>query len=340
MRIIVMGTGPFAVPTSERLLKDGHDIPLVVTRPLPNPAPKKIPSRPVWDWATNNRLAILEPTSINDSAVVEELRRYEADLFFVCDYGQILSNECLGTARLGGINLHGSILPRHRGAAPVQWALLRGDQEAGVTVIHMTPKLDAGPALAIGRTAIVEDETAEQLEPRLAELGIDATVRAVDFLSRHDNHESLGVVQDQTLVTKAPRFAKSDGQLDFRLPAEYLVRLIRATQPWPGSFAELGSKSGKTTRLKILAARSVSHSLQSSYAVGQLFVLKAEEIGEEWSAPWDQLLGIRCGEGLLLVSRVQPAGKRAMIASEYLRGHVPDSDSMFLLPDPPKAPLC
>jgi len=181
MRIILMGTGPFAVPTCERLLADGHDIPLVVTRPLVNPNAKKLPPRPVYDWSQAAGLPTFEPASINTPDAIGELKNLNADLFFVCDYGQILSKECLEASKLGGINLHGSLLPRHRGAAPVQWSLLRGDKVAGVSVMHMTPRLDAGPTLAICETKIREDETAEELEPRLAEIGIDATVESFDF---------------------------------------------------------------------------------------------------------------------------------------------------------------
>jgi len=152
MKIIVMGTGPFAVPTAQRLLDDGHDIPLLVTRPLPEPKPKKLPPRPVYDWAQENGLQIYEPASINDTEAIETLSEHEADLFFVCDYGQILSNNCLKAAKLGGINLHGSHLPRPPGASPAQWSFLRVASEAGLTVIHMTPRLDAGPALQVART--------------------------------------------------------------------------------------------------------------------------------------------------------------------------------------------
>lgn len=339
-----MGTGPFAVPTASKLLADGHEIPLVVTRPLVDPNAKKLPPRPVFDWATQAGIPIFEPASINTPEAIEELRSYAAELFFVCDYGQILSNECLGAAKLGGINLHGSLLPRHRGAAPVQWALLRGDTEAGVTVIHMTPRLDAGPALSVATTEILPDETAEGLEPRLAQIGVAATVQSIDLLSRWDGTSDLGTVQDKSLVTRAPRFAKSDGQLDFRLPAEYLVRLVRACQPWPGTFAELEINGGKAVRIIVRAARALPSSLSDSRILagaqpGDAIAVTAAELGLDWTGVWEALIAVQTTNGIVLIARVQPAGKREMDASEFNRGHKIGAGSRFRLPEPAKLEL-
>lgn len=338
MKIIVMGTGPFAVPTAQRLVELNHQIPLVVTRPLPDPPPKKLPPRPVADWAASQSLPVFEPASINTTESIETLRAHQADLFFVCDYGQILSNECLGASKLGGINLHGSILPRHRGAAPVQWALLAGDSQAGVTVIHMTPRLDAGPALSVRDLAILPDETAGELEPRLASLGVQATECALKLLESWDGKSPLGTVQDKSQVTKAPRFAKSDGQLDFRLPAEYLVRLVRACQPWPGTFADILWSSGKTIRLLVRSARAVKSS--SSNSVGSVWVAKGNSFQSNypalnWSGSWETLLAVETGNGILLISRVQPAGKREMDVAEFMRGHPILTGTTFVLPENP-----
>ncbi|GAB5406649.1 MAG: methionyl-tRNA formyltransferase [Aureliella sp.] len=330
MRIIVMGTGPFAVPASQKLLDLGHDIPLVVTRPLTDPPPKKLPPRPVFDWAEENGIELFQPLSINTDEAIERLKELGADLFFVCDYGQILSSAALSAARLGGINLHGSILPRHRGAAPVQWALLRGDVSAGVTVIHMTPKLDAGPALAVASTLVKPDETAEELEPRLAELGVASTVDAVDALAGWDGASPIGTIQDRTLVTKAPRFAKADGLLDPRLPAEYLVRLVRACQPWPGTFTHLTWPSGKRLRVIVRAARATEECLELSAApVGATSILNDADAEDGWK----NTLAVRCASGVLLVGLIQPAGKRVMSADEFSRGHASSGVPAMECPD-------
>ncbi len=342
MRIIVMGTGPFAVPSAQRLFELGHEIPLVVTRPLSQPLPKKLPPRPVVDWASSHGLPLYEPQSINTEESIAHLQTYAADLFFVCDYGQILSSACLSAARMGGINLHGSLLPRHRGAAPVQWALLAGDTKAGVTVIHMTPRLDAGPALSIRSLDVLADETAGELEPRLANIGVSATEEAVQLLQSWDGRSVIGEIQDRSLVTKAPRFAKQDGQLDFRLPAEYLVRLLRACQPWPGTFADLVWPSGKTVRLLVRAARALPSTVnsltlnsQAEESLGLVQVRETSSLGEAWSGYWKTVLEVKSSDGHFLISRVQPAGKREMDVAEFLRGHPILPGTRFALPETP-----
>jgi methionyl-tRNA formyltransferase len=333
MRIVVMGTGPFAVPSAQRILELGHEIVLVVTRPLADPPPKKLPPRPVFDWASANNFRIFQPSSINTEESIAVLKSLNADLFFVCDYGQILSSDCLTAARLGGINLHGSLLPRHRGAAPVQWALLAGDSEAGVTVIHMTPKLDAGPALAVRSLTILPDETAESLEPRLAEIGVSATSEAIQLLNSWDQSSPIGNVQDRSLVTRAPRFSKQHGQLDFRLPAEYLVRLLRACNPWPGTYAELAWPEGKTVRLLIRAARSLN-SESDSLPMGSAEVIDCSKLDLDWKDSWKTVLSVQAGQGKFLISRLQPAGKREMDVAEFVRGHPLQPGTRFLLPEP------
>jgi methionyl-tRNA formyltransferase len=339
MRIVVMGTGPFAVPSAEKILQLGHQIPLVVTRPLVQPVPKKLPPRPVADWATANGLPLYEPASINSPEAITHLTAVAADLFFVCDYGQILSSACLTAAKLGGINLHGSLLPRHRGAAPVQWTLLSGDEVAGVTVIHMTPKLDGGPTLAVRSLDILPDENAAQLEQRLAKIGVSATVEAIELLGRWDGQASIGQLQDRSLVTKAPRFSKQDGQLDFRKNAEQLERQVRACQPWPGTYADLVWPEGKSVRLLIRAARALPqadvHHIRLGHCrltAGAAVAVQAEQLGLDWTGSWKQMIAVGCAEGLLLISRIQPAGKREMDAAEFMRGHPLLEGAHFALP--------
>ncbi len=337
MRIVILGTGPFAVPSCQRILADGHDVPVVVVRPLVDPTAKKLPPTPVLDWARDNQLPTFQPASINDPAAIAELATYQPDLLFVCDYGQILSNDCLRVAPYGGINLHGSLLPRHRGAAPVQWALLRGDDRAGVSVIHMTPRLDAGPVLSTAETMIEPDENAGQLEPRLALLGVEATAAAISQLSDWDQQVEIGTLQTKAGVTRAPRFMKAQGQLDFRLPAEYLVRLIRALQPWPGTFAEMRLAEGKSTRMLVRAARAVN--VDSGKAAGQAWSCDTRQLGLDWPSPWQQVLAVATGSGTILVSRLQPASKREMDAEEFMRGHSLFSGATFVLPEPPLSEL-
>ena len=319
VRIVVMGTGPFAVPSCRRLVEAGHEIALVVVRP---PANAKAPQAPVEAWAIEQGLNLYQPSSINLPEALERLSSLEADLFFVCDYGQILSKECLSITRLGGINLHGSLLPRHRGAAPVQWSILAGDQRAGVSVIHMTPGLDAGPVLSVRATDILPDENAGELEVRLSQIGSDATIEAVNLLTSWDGAAVIGTIQDKSQATKAPRINKSDGRLDFAQPAIELERKVRGYQPWPGAFGELVYSDSKRIQIHLRAARAMD--IAFAKPVGAAWATTAAELGQSgahWSAPWDMVIAIQTGSGILVVSQVQPAGKRIMSVAEYLRGH-------------------
>lgn len=322
-----MGTGPFAVPSCKQLLEAGHEPLLVVVRPA---AGRKAPQSPVQLWAEHIGLPIEYPASINSPEAIGLLRSVEADLYFVCDYGQILSRECLSVPRLGGINLHGSLLPRHRGAAPVQWTILSGDSEAGVSVIHMTPGLDAGPILARRALSVLPDESAGELETRLSQLGAGATLEAMALLESWDGSTFIGTVQDKAHATKAPRLNKADGQLDCSLSATQLERKVRGYQPWPGVYGELIFSESKRLMIHLRTARAIEiteqlQQQQSNRPVGSAWSATAAELGqsgEAWVAPWDRLLVIATGQhGLLAVSIVQAAGKRAMSTSEFFRGH-------------------
>ena len=172
LRLVVMGTGPFAVPMLEALARSPHSIVAVITRPDRTAPGRRPPPNPVRTAAVAAGLPIYDPPLINAPDAVALLEGLRPDLLVVCDYGQILAPLALGVAPLGGINLHGSLLPRHRGAAPVQWAILEGDSVGGVSVIHMTPALDAGAVIVAKSVAIGTAETAPELEARLAELGV------------------------------------------------------------------------------------------------------------------------------------------------------------------------
>jgi methionyl-tRNA formyltransferase len=212
MRLILMGTGPFAIPSFEALRQAGHDIPLVLVRPERPGHGGKLRPAPVRQWADAAGLPVEAFSSTNDSPVIEHLRSLAADLMVVCDYGQILTADCLAAARLGGINLHGSLLPAHRGAAPVQWSILRGDPQAGCSVIWMTPRLDAGPVIAQAVTPVGPAENAADLETRLAAIGCEPILSAIEQLSRlsaEDDPAQIGISQPPRASSLAPRLAKS-----------------------------------------------------------------------------------------------------------------------------------
>ena len=354
LKLVLMGTGPFAFPSFQQIARSHHTILAVVTKPpVENPSRDKAPPEsPILTWARQAELQIVTPASINDPSAIEWLTQLQADLLIVCDYGQILSKEALATASLGGINLHGSLLPRHRGAAPVQWSILAGDPQAGVSVIHMTTKLDAGPVLQQRETPIQADESADALEARLSQLGVEPTMLAIETLARGD--EQAGIEQAPELTTKAPRLKKSDGQLDFRYPIAWIDRQIRGLQPWPGVFGNLilsqdhsardNSAQDKSERAKSI--RTVIHRAkpiaidpakiaQWGWTPGQVLwsdsALEASLVIEHPK----QWVAVVAHDGLLVLEVLQLAGKSAMQAASFVSGYGKQKNLRFETPNNP-----
>ena len=309
MRLLMMGTGPFAVPTFRALLDSPHEVLALVTRPTP-PAKgrEKASLNPMRDLAEARGLTVYAPDSINTDAAAARLREWNADLFVVCDYGQILSKQILGLAPLGGINLHASLLPKYRGAAPIHWAILSGDAETGVTVIHMTPRLDGGPCLAVRRTPIGDEETQPELEHRLSEIGIAAVLEAIDALSHWDRVSPLGTLQPKDQITKAPRIAKADGLIDWTKPAAFIQRQVRALKPWPTTYTHWLRPQGEPLRVIVDQVKYDNESTGGA------------EPGEVIVSDGQQLV-IATGAGRITIFALQPAGKRVLQTSEFLRGY-------------------
>ena len=354
LKLVLMGTGPFAFPSFQQIARSHHKILAVVTKPpVENPSRDKAPPEsPILTWARQAELQIVTPASINDPSAIEWLTQLQADLLIVCDYGQILSKEALATASLGGINLHGSLLPRHRGAAPVQWSILAGDPQAGVSVIHMTTKLDAGPVLQQRETPIQPDESADALEARLSQLGVEPTMLAIETLARGD--EQAGIEQAPELTTKAPRLKKSDGQLDFRYPIAWIDRQIRGLQPWPGVFGNLilsqdhsardnsaqdNSERAKSIRTVIHRAKPIAIDpakiARWGWTPGQVLwsdsALEASLVIEHPK----QWVAVVAHDGLLVLEVLQLAGKSAMQAASFVSGYGKQKNLRFETPNNP-----
>lgn len=308
MRILMMGTGPFAVPTFRALLDSPHAVPALVTRPTP-PAKgrEKGSPNPMRELAESRNLPVYAPGSINTDEAAAWLTEQRADLFVVCDYGQILSKTILGIPPLGGINLHASLLPKYRGAAPIHWAILNGDCETGVSVIHMTPRLDGGPCLVMKRTAIRDEETQPELEQRLSELGVSAVMEAIDQLAVWDRVSPMGSKQSKDLVTKAPRLSKPDGLIDWTKPAAHIQRQVRALKPWPTTYTHWQRTQGEPLRVIVDRVRVMP--LDSPADPGT--VVKVD----------GQQLVIATSDGAISIEAIQPAGKRVLQIDEFLRGY-------------------
>ena len=314
LSIVVMGTGPFVVPTFESLLSSRHQVVAVVTRPSRAARGRRPPVNPMREAAEKAGFTLLDPPDVNAAEVQNTIRAFGADIMVVCDYGQILSGDTLRTTRLGGINLHGSLLPRHRGAAPVQWAILCGDKKTGVSVIHMTPRLDAGRVLATRSTLIGAKETSVELEARLAQLGTEAVLESLDILQPVKSVPNgaihlIGNPQDEEKVTRAPRITKQDGIINWKMAAIEIDRRRRAFDPWPRLTAFVPHMNS-FRRLVCLETEVVaSQPDDSSVAPGVVVEIRAD------------CLIIACGEGSrLAVLRVIPEGKRAMPAADFIRG--------------------
>jgi len=313
MRLIMMGTGPFAVPTLRALAASEHDVALVVTRP---PRGRAHEASPLQRTAEELGLDVWSPEKVNQPDAHERLASLEADLLVVCDYGEILRPETLATTRLGGVNLHGSLLPKYRGAAPVQWAILKGETETGDSVIQMTPGLDAGPCLAQQRVAIDPDEDAGQLEARLASLGAELVCEVVEHLAAGT---ARPIEQDPGQASKAPRLKKEYGAIDWSRSALEIKNQVRALRPWPRAFTywhRVDSPAGSPLRLNIdrvaqldsREAATAANPCVSNAPPGT--VLDAAE-----------RLVVATGQGTLEIIELQPAGKRSMKTADFLRGH-------------------
>jgi len=300
LRLAFLGTPDFAVPCLQALAEAGHEIAAVYCQP-PRPAGRGQKARPspVQRCAEAAGWLVRTPTSLKDPAVAEAFAALELDAAVVVAYGLILPPPVLAAPRLGCLNLHASLLPRWRGAAPIQRAVLAGDRESGVTIMRMDQGLDTGPMLLQEAVPIGPATTAAGLHDQLAALGARLMVEALEGL---DNARLEPRPQPEAGVTYAAKLQRAEGRLDWRRSAEELARQVRALDPWPGAFAELPLKRGRE-RIKVLAAEAV----------------EAAPGGE----PGELLEGdltVACGQGALRLIRVQRPGKAAMTAAEFLRG--------------------
>ncbi|REK22627.1 MAG: methionyl-tRNA formyltransferase [Planctomycetota bacterium] len=306
MRIVMMGTGGYAVPTFEALLESSHDVTALVTKALPSG--KRPPPNPMRTVAEARGVPILDPVDVNDPAAHPSLVALQPELFVVCDYGRILSPQVLALAPHGGINLHASLLPKYRGAAPINWALYHGETVTGNTVLHMTPRVDGGPCVAQNRVDIGPEENAVELEQRLARLGAPLVLQVVEAIAAGHLEP---IEQDRASVTRAPRLKKSDGDIDWTRTAEQIFNQIRALKPWPGTFTHWHREGAEPLRLSVPAAQVVSGEAISGTAgaaPGQIL-----EVGER--------LLVATGDGVLALVELQPAGKRVLSTAEFLNGY-------------------
>ena len=309
MRVVFLGTPEFAVPTLEALSRAGHQLLAVVAQPdRPAGRGQALKAPATKGWAEAHGVPVLQPEKVRDGTLAAALRALAPDVLVVTAYGRILGQDLLTLAPLGAVNVHASLLPRWRGAAPIQWAVASGEAETGVTIMQMDAGLDTGDVLLVRTLAIGPDETAEQLAPRLAALGGEALVEALPLLAAG---ALVPVRQDGARHTLAPILEKAHGRLDFTRPAAELAARLRGFTPWPGAFTTLDGKVLKVHAARALPAPADAPEPGAPQAPTAPGAARATPEG----------LLVRCGGGTaLLLTELQPEGKRRMPAADFLHG--------------------
>ena len=300
MRILFMGTPDFAVASLKRLVADGHDVCAVFTQPdKPKNRGMKMIAPPVKEYALTENIPVYQPLKMKDGTALALVQSLEPELIVVAAYGRILPEDILNTPPYGSINVHSSLLPKYRGAAPINWAILNGERETGVTIMYMAKELDAGDILHVLKTDIDPQEDAQALTARLAELGAQALSETVEQLRAGIAHRTA---QDHSAYTYAPMLTKDMGMIDWTKPAQRIHDQVRGLIPWPCASTELGGATVKIFRTEV----------GSETAKTSGTVVSAGKAG----------IDVACGDGRLLrILELQAQGGRRMAAADYLRGH-------------------
>ena len=299
LRILYLGTPQFAVPALQALLDSRHEVVALVSQPdRPKGRGQHLQPPPTKTLAESRGVPVLQPTRLKDSVLHEQLGALAPDLGVVAAYGRILPDALLALPRLGMINIHASLLPKYRGAAPIHRAVIDGETETGVTIMRVVSELDAGPMLLKGTRAIGPDETAAEIEPALAELGGSLVLEAIDALT---TGTAIETPQDHAQATYAAKLDKREGAIRWDLPADRIHNLVRGLQPWPLVSAMLNGKRVVIHRTRLTDSRRDA-------AAGTLLV--------------EDGLSVVSGDGRVLqIIEIQPEGKRAMNARDFLAGH-------------------
>lgn len=296
MRIVFMGTPDFAVPSLKALLESGETVEGVFTQPdKPKGRGHRLQPPPVKIEAEKEKIPVFQPTTLRAEEVFEQLKVLNPELIVVVAYGKILPKQILELPKYGCINVHGSLLPKYRGAAPIQWTVLNGDPVAGVTTMFMAEGLDTGDMLLKAEVAVKENETSSELYHRLSYVGASLLL---DTLSKLKEGTLCPESQDEAYATHAPMLTKEMGRLDFSQPSEKLHHLICGLSDWPCAYTQLGGK-----RLKIYRSRLC----EASGKPGELLDSKLFVVG--------------CGTGALELLEVQYEGSKRMSGDAFLRGH-------------------
>ena len=313
MRIVFAGSGTFGVPTLRALVEGGQEVAAIVTQPdRPSGRGQNVRVGPIKWFARERNIPLLQPENVNSAVSLRHIRALQPDLLLVIAYGQKIGPELLAMPKYGAVNLHASLLPCYRGAAPINWAILNGETETGLTVIAMTSEIDAGDILGQRVTPIEPNETAGDLHDRLSKLGARLVTEVVREIPLDEVERRR---QNENQVTLAPRLKKSDGQIDWAKPALQVHNRIRGTTPWPGAFtgfagpAAGGGEGGKSP-LRVVIDKSLVVQLVGSKGEAGTLVAAGPEGIDVATVP-----------GVVRVLELTPAGKRRMSAVDFINGH-------------------
>jgi methionyl-tRNA formyltransferase len=303
MNIIYLGSGQFGLPCLDAIANSGHKIALVVSQPAqPAGRGRKLASTPAANWAITHSIPVIEIPDVNAPDIVSRIREEKPDLLVVIAFGQKISAEVAAVAPKGAINVHASLLPKYRGAAPINWAIVNGETETGISIITVAEKMDAGDILVSMKTMLDIEETAGELGDRLAKLAAPLLMTTIDQIA---GGTAIYRKQDESKVTCAPKLKKSDGFVDFAEPAEVLHRKMSGFWPWPGATAVYRSKKlGRTERVTFAKSEILRTANPENVPPGTI----------------DENLNVICGKNRLQIMKLKPENSRLMTFADFVNG--------------------
>ena len=306
MRIIFMGTPDFAVPVLQSLINSRHEVVAVVTQPdRPKGRGKNMQFSPVKECALAHNIPVMQPVNVSVPEVIDELRAYEPELIVVVAFGQFVTKKIREMPKYGCINVHASLLPKYRGAGPIQWAVINGEKESGVTTMYMCREIDKGDMLLKDTVTLDPKETGDSLHDKLSMMGGPLLLKTIDQL---EDGSAVRIPQCEEESTYAPKLEKTMGNIDWTMDADRIERLVRGLNSWPGTYTKIHGKTVKIWDCDVVRQETLTES-QAAATPGTVIVSEK-----------DQLI-VKAGNGALSLRMLQPEGKKIMTVDAYLRGY-------------------
>lgn len=301
-----MGTPEFAVPVLESLINSRHEVVAVVTQPdRPKGRGKNMQFSPVKECALAHNIPVMQPVNVSVPEVIDELRAYEPELIVVVAFGQFVTKKIREMPKYGCINVHASLLPKYRGAGPIQWAVINGEKESGVTTMYMCREIDKGDMLLKDTVTLDPKETGDSLHDKLSMMGGPLLLKTIDQL---ENGSAVRIPQCEEESTYAPKLEKTMGNIDWTMDADRIERLVRGLNSWPGTFTKIHGKTVKIWDCDVVRQETLTEN-QAAATPGTVIVSEK-----------DQLI-VKAGNGALSLRMLQPEGKKNMTVDAYLRGY-------------------